>query len=593
MNIPVFRFRNRFPIFIAIVSFIYFGWQLVGLRFENHDDIYFHLYANIYGGDYFAFAKKVAYEQARIQAFINMPLTLWVNSFQRSYFFDVINIGFFAALYISLIYYLAALVGRSNSLLMVAALLFVFPLHYYFSFPQGYAVVASYNFVLVLLSGGLLGAVLDKPSRMKLIGSLLLFVFSLFGPEYNLLLHPILIFLVYVTKQSAQRLPIDGRRKLGAYYFAGWLLTILVYLVFSKISRAAGGDSYGRVAFSFSVEQWAKTFFILQEKAFLPFGLVKGVGVWIAEMADSSLPRAFTYQNIWTAFGSWEVALVSVCIFFIIFVAIFYHQTIAFRSASTIAIVFAAFAIIPMMTVASSSHYQQIVLNGWLRGHLATFYSNVGLWGLALIGSFLLLNSAGAKCRLVLTTMIACLFGVSSAVTLAYNNVTKRVILSNSQKWEAAELLASYISTEAPKYSLQTIYAPAFWATNGVSAIPGVDPTSSKNYWTLYTSAVLHKPILIANQIPAGGVVTLSALYSPTHIGVPVVLFEERNVGGVTRKALASSPVEGVFLEIATGSEVQRLRASDWKCKTFCEFDFSDGYRLASLSIAFKEENSK
>jgi hypothetical protein len=78
-------------LFFILVS-VYFSWQLVGLRYTNHDDIYFNLYASVFDGNYLGFAKSVANDQARLQAYINMPIVLWASHFARSNLYDAINI---------------------------------------------------------------------------------------------------------------------------------------------------------------------------------------------------------------------------------------------------------------------------------------------------------------------------------------------------------------------------------------------------------------------------------------------------------------------------------------------------------------------
>jgi hypothetical protein len=143
---------------ISIIALAYLSWQLIGLRFTNHDDIYFNLYSKVYLGNYFDFAENTALQQARLQAFINMPIVLWANSFQGSVWFDVINISAFAFLYASIIYFFSILIGKIDAFLLASMTIVTFPLHYYFTFPQGFPVMASWGLAFAFISAGMLGA---------------------------------------------------------------------------------------------------------------------------------------------------------------------------------------------------------------------------------------------------------------------------------------------------------------------------------------------------------------------------------------------------------------------------------------------------
>jgi len=153
----------KMPWILAILSLAYISWQLIGIKFQNHDDIYFHLYSHVFSGDYFSFTENTAFKQARVQAFLNMPLILWANGFQGSLFFDAINILVVACLFVSIIYFFSSLIDRESAILLGVFTAMVFPLHYYFTFPQGYPVMGSYGLIFAFLSAGMLASYLRNP----------------------------------------------------------------------------------------------------------------------------------------------------------------------------------------------------------------------------------------------------------------------------------------------------------------------------------------------------------------------------------------------------------------------------------------------
>lgn len=103
------------PLIVTTVAGVYPSWQLVGLRYTNHDDIYLNLYSWIFSGnplnfvihdDYLSFIGNVAYSLTRLHIYVGLPISLWVDKLTDSVLFDILNTGTFGALYISLIWLL-------------------------------------------------------------------------------------------------------------------------------------------------------------------------------------------------------------------------------------------------------------------------------------------------------------------------------------------------------------------------------------------------------------------------------------------------------------------------------------------------------
>ena len=145
---------------ISIIAIAYLSWQLLGLRFTNSDDILFHLYSKVLSGAYLSFSEGTALSQNRLQAYVNMPILLWADGFQNSIWFDVINLAALFFLYISIIYYFSQFLGRRDALILVPVIFITFPLHYYYTIPQGYPVMGVWGLAFAFISAGIFGSCL-------------------------------------------------------------------------------------------------------------------------------------------------------------------------------------------------------------------------------------------------------------------------------------------------------------------------------------------------------------------------------------------------------------------------------------------------
>lgn len=579
----------KMPWIIAIASLAYLSWQLIGIRFQNHDDIYFHLYSHVFSGDYFSFAKDAAFTQARVQAFLNMPLILWADKFQGSWIFDAINIINSICLFISIIYFLSALMDQKNSIILGSFTAIVFPLHYYFTFPQGYPVMGSYGLTFAFLSAGMLASHLRNPKNAKLIGSVILFTLSLWGPEYNFILHPaLLLFVFYLTEN---RKLFKGFISLSWPYALGWLASISIYLLFSVLSRDSGGDAYGRVTIAFDPSAWLKTFLVLQEKAFLPVGLIRGISI-IAEGVPGT-PPAFNYMSTWSTLGGWRSAIAVFFAFFLLFFLILNSQKLSQKSLLAASAVMSTIAVVPAIVVSASLHYQEIVLNGWIQGHLVTFYSHLGMSCLVFLGCVYAVNKTSSKVRLVSVFTGSVLLAFYGSLTFAYNNANRQIMIANSQKWDAMELLVSYTRTDRPDLTDTLFYAPGFWTTNGVSSIPGGSPFNNENYWTLYSKYVLGERIHfsnIANKLGENGV---RIEYLPTPEGSPIVVFAEIRKNIYTNFLLLSSrPTTGILLNKTNGLQLKEMTRGDWLCDKYCVMPIDRNIPISDFSVGFQPSNT-
>jgi hypothetical protein len=577
--------------FFAVAAFlagVYFAWQLIGLRYTNHDDIYFHLYSWVFSGDYLSFAKNVAYKQARLQAFINMPIILWVNNLSDSVLFDILNIGSFCVLYLSLIWVLCKIGSVRDSLAIATVTLFLFPLHYYFTFPQGYPVMALWGLAFALISAGLLVSHLKQPKLWKLLLSVFLFTSSLWGPEYNFVLHPTLLLIIFLTQG---KINFTYLRKTTWPYATGWAVSVAVYLSFSMISRESGADAYGRVSFGFDFIAWLKTFLILEQKSFLPSALWSGIRFTSATAQGSpEIPALLMFSNLWHGTHDWfSIAVVFVLTFFI-FMMIFYWQKLSIKSIRFYSIFFACLAIIPCLVVAGSTHYQIIVLKGYLQGHLVSFYSQLGLSGLVFL---LLAYICNANSRNYLKPSVvafsAIILASFATLTFIYNNVNRQVITANKQKWEAMYELTTFVQSDFQNLKGRVFYAPAFWSTSGVSSIPGDSPFNGVNYWSEYAEKVLNTPLKITNSDGDLSNEALIVKYFSTPVGIPVVILSENLSGKQQWRMIliASRPVAGTMLFQREGNRTRKVAIDQWKCEKQCVNTWNESASIQPLSMDF------
>jgi hypothetical protein len=570
----------------------YLGWQLCGLRYTTHDDIFFNLQSWIFSDSTLSFASHVAARQGRLQAYINMPIILGVDGLAGSGLYDVLNIGSILAVYVSLIYFLSTAGPARDAIALVTVALLLFPLHYYPSFPQGYPVMACWGFCLALLAGGLLGAYYRDPSQRTLAASLVLFVCSLWGPEYNFVLHPVLLAVPALNAQIERR-----RLFLSSMpYLLGWLLCLIPYLMYSAVSHAAGADAAGRVVPGLDFGAWIKAIAILEEKAFLPVSLVRGILFTAATgQGVPRIPSPLTFETLFRGIpdvGSFVVVFLAASALCGISL---YWQALSARVVARYALVFAGIALVPSAVLAASSHYQKIVLAGELQGHLVTHYAQLGMAGVLFLMLSTLCNRWPDWPRrgiAVFVSGLALAAGVS--VTFLYNNVNRQVMSANMQKWEAVHTLGDFVHLERPDLERRSFQAPAFWTYSGASAIPADALFSDGNYWTEYAKSVLKVPMAFRGAADEERPEAVFVTYFATPAGTPAVVFYERQADAenCTVSLVARRPVAGVLsYHFMDGSSVSHP-ADHWSCKDVCSMQWHPDHPIQSATIHFQPSES-
>ena len=576
---------------ISIVALAYVSWQLIGLRFTNHDDIYFHLYSWVFSGDYLGFTADVAAKQARLQAYIGMPTLLWATHLYDSYLYDVFNIGSFVIFYLSLTWFLAKIGTTKDALGIVAVTLFLFPLHYYFSFPQGYPVVVSMVIACGFISAGLLGSHLQKPSPWKFIISILLFIFSLWGSEYNFILHPALIILILFSRE---KFDIDLLKRTSWPYVTVWLISLLVYLYFSIGARENGGNESGRVSFGFDLVAWINTLSTLQIKAFLPSALWAGISSTSAIAQGSpEVSALITFSSIFH--GTHDSA--SIIIIFLVAFIIFWNalslQNNSTKSIVIYALFFCSFAFIPAAVLATSVHYQFIVGKGYLQGHLASFYTQLGFSALTFLMLSYACNRLSNKLtKLIVISLAAIILASFATTTFVYNNINRQLMTANKQKWEAVRDLAMFVHSDRPDLIGSLFYAPALWAASGVSSIPGDSTYTGENYWTEYSKSALNIPIKFTKSdidLPSDFV---EVAYFATPAGNPIAALLEKTSQNQKRRItlIASKAVTGTLYFQREGAQTRKISAEKWVCTKLCTTTWEELISFQPDSIYFEPD---
>lgn len=556
---------------IALIAGIYFVWQLIGLRYTNHDDIYFNLYSSVFSGNYLDFADFVAKEQARLQAYINIPIILWINRFNDSGWFDMLNIGSFGIFYLSLLWLLAKMGGLRNALAIGVMTLLFFPLHYYFTFPQGYPLMFSWALACAFISAGFLFSYLEKPVLWKYALSVFLFIGSLCGSEYNFVLHPLLLVIVFwVQKERTLKF-----RQVMVPYILSWVIIVSTYLLFSIFARDQGADSIGRVSFGFNMISFLKTFLILQQKAFLPTALFQGIGLTSAVAQGSpDIPGVLTFSSLWTVVD-WKSMIVVFLLACVACSVALHSQKLSDTLSRRYIVLFLFITILPTWILSLSSLYQDIVIKGYIQGHLTTFYSQLGFAAFL----FLALAFGYNKC-LKGSLLKRGVFGLSIAIlasfstlTFVYNTVNRQVMNANGQKWMAMKTLTQYLIAK-PEQLKKNFYAADFWSWSGVSVIPedSLPGLNSQNYWSEYSRSAFNVAanIVKSNTNFVGDMAGVLVKYFSTPSGVPLLILNERMGEESWRiTAVASKSVRGV-IEYGRDNNGQKKQAKldQWICNT-------------------------
>lgn len=561
-------------------------WQLAGLRFTNHDDIYWHLASHAYP-DHWGYALKVAFNQARLQALVNLPIALWIEGLQESPWLDVLNLMSVLLLYAAVATFVSTLVGLREGLCVVAAAALLFPLHFYFTFPQGYPVMWTWGLACALIAATLLHSHLRSPAIWKIALSALLFLVSLWGSEYNFVLHPALLIIVFAAQGWPGWKIGYWTRKAWPYALA-WIGTIGAYLIFSMYARQGAADADGRVTMSLDPAAWAETFLRLEVKSWLPAGLIHGITlINDYPLGGVETPQVLKYTTLATAFADGTSTAIIFLLFLLAFIALLRLQDLRFESVRVraLAAALASLAVIPCAVLALSSHYQNIVNSGHIQGHMATFMAQLGLSGLAFVVLACLYNRVAPKRRLAVLLCAASLLALIGTFTIIYNNANRQLMMANVQKWQAMQQLATYIHAERKDLKKREVSVPSLWLRIGVSQMPPI--MANRNYWGEYTRILLKKKLTIVRGPPEPGAVFAKHFATPE--GTALVAMNDA-LGRTT--LLAARPVTGTFTYKQDGvPKTYVVNASHWKCARQCVAEVDIPREVMHLSLFFKAED--
>ena len=544
-------------------------------------------------GQYWSFAENVAFNQARLQAYINMPIALWAAYFQNSRVLDVLNLGTFGILCIAFTWSFRTLLGVREAMGLSAATMLLFPLHYYFTFPQGFPVMAAWPLAAALVAAGLFGSSIRRPRMWKSAASAVMFSCSLWGPEYNFILHPIVLFAVMLAaSETSADLKHHARRTWP--HAIGWIVSVAAYLVFSTMARSRGGNSDGRLSLGFDIVAWLRTFGALEVKAFLPLSLIDGVRLVTPGVhGGPQVPPILSFSTLWRGADDLLSIASIFCLAFLAFSFLLWNQPLRFKSVRIAVMLLTAIAVVPCAVIAGSFHYQRLVLGGLLQGHLAAFYTNLGLSGLMFVFCACLCNvSARRLTRTATVVLMSAVLAGATATTFVYNNANRQAMMANAQKWTAMDALAGFVYERRPDLQRKVLVAPDWWARTGVSAIPTWEPLGGESYWSAYSRHVLRKPlrILKAGEGPGEEV---SVRSFPTPEGSPVVVISEVIRGGGVREStlVANSPVAGK-LAFSYGRRASvDVRRDGWTCTLRCAQESEDPMPVEADAVRFEPED--
>lgn len=573
--------NKKDPFFLPLVAILIFAafyliWQLVGIRYANHDDIYFNLNTNTFFETPFLLAKYLAFHQARFQAFINVPIVLLVHQIYTSPWFDVLNIGTFGLAYAAMIWVLAKMGSKGNAFAIAAMTLIFYPLHYYYMFPHGFPVMFSWGFAFAFSSAALLASHLKSPKRWKLSLSVFLFTSSLIGEEYNFILHP--AFLVVVFWSQADQKWKEKLNEVVWPYLGGGTVIAAIYILFMTIAHNYVVKGYRPVSLEgFSFLKWLQTFYMLTQQSFLPLGLFHGIQLQTAaEQGSPEVPDLITYSTLWGSIQNDFSAYIIFLFMFFLCLGVLLLQKFSAKVIRDYSVFFLCIGIIPCLLVAVSPFYQMMVLGKRVSGHLISFYVQLGFSGVVFLFFVSLCNRASGRFRATVVLFSALVLSVLAMTNLIYNNLTRQAMMANKQKWDAMRELVTFVKSDRPDLAGKKFYAPTFWAISGVSYMPRLQGSS---YWREYSENILKFAINIHWQNENFLINSVQADYFSNPAGVPVVIVSERisenNHWGIMTyywrmTLIASKPVAGTLIYQSNRKIAKHLSSDQWACAASC-----------------------
>jgi hypothetical protein len=573
------------PLVTCILGGMYVGWQIFGLRYTNHDDIFLSLQAAMSSGDWMNAAARTAARTGRFQAFLTVPIILGAGSLVRSPLYDLLNISSLFAVYAGLVWLLSAIGSLRDSLATVSVALFLFPLHYYYTFPQGYPLVFCVGLILLFVSLILLQCYLKHSGRLLLFVSVILFSLSLLGEEYNFILHASLLgilLLVWIPKSHKLL-------RIALPYVAAWVLVAALELSYS-ISHRGTGITDVRTTLGFDLVAYAKTFLTLEQKALLATGLAGGINLHAAvTQGVPDVPTVLSFKSLAHRLTDWGSLIVVFLVASTMSWLALFSQRISRGTFIRFSLVCIAVAVLPVAVLSLSQLYQHIVPAGFIQGHPATFYTQLGASGFLFLLCAAGCNRFSRSTRHLVVSVCGALLGAYSALTFLYNDINRQVMSANQQKWAAFEQLAIFARADRPDLGARALFAPDFWTSSGVSDIPKRS-FRGKNYWTAYAATVLKSPLQILGPETRPPIDAVYVRYFSTPAGDPLlVIYEPATspwLGIVT--LVAPRPLTGeLSYRVAEATSATRSLVG-WKCQSYCTMRWEEDRALRPETIRVK-----
>lgn len=528
------------------------AWLVWGLRYTTHDDLALSLVALNPEIGWLAFADVVARLQARVQAYLSIPVWLlgtWLAEFGWA---DLVFSGQIVLILALSVILVRGMAGIRAALLLALLLGHGFALHAFFTAPPGFQLfglswAGCFLVTLLLVRRAARGA------RGVPLAAGVVWLLVMNGPEYNVVTYlPALVvaILLWVPAWPARAryigffIALSGLYLLGAFAF--------------RFLAGSTGNEDGRVALSLSAAWWP-TFLTLLGNALLPSAMLSGLRLDLAPVGGMpALPSRL--DAVWLgralladpwhlgAFGLYAAAIAFAL----------GGNPITRRLRLGLAVAALGIMLAPPAVLALSALYQHTVLQGHLQGHLAT--ANIQAGAALLLVALLAGHSWRPWARVALALPVAAL----CTATLVYNLAMRDALSANRQRWDAFALLAA----TAPE---RPVFAPDFWTTTGVSEAPQPLMPQSGQYWNDRARDVHRTRMTLRDRDAVAAPDDIRAGYAVSPRGHPALWIE---AGGAFRLV---TRVPGPWSARGASGTIS-IEADAFTCGSLCETALPDGF---------------
>lgn len=541
---------------IAALAVLGCFWFVSGLRFTNHDDIYFEIVSLNTDLSWWQFADFVAQSHGRFVAYLNMPLVLagtWIGAQPGGEWLVGAHVALIGLLIAVLLHRLA---GPAFATFATFNIFAGFAFHYFFTAPPGYPLMGLMGATLFLLAAISLERAIRARKALPVL-ALLLSTASVLGHEYNIVIFTLpLLALIWLREPDARR-----RRWMTLAFGVCWLAFVVIFFAFRALTSV---DEQGeRTALSFQPGAALVTFCLLLGRAFLPSGLVLGIDMRQAPVPGMpALPSLLDWRWLMETLRADPVGyLVALATFAAAFVLLLPRSRLGRGTWVPLAGVAILLMVVPAGILSLSPTYQRIVRAGYVQGHNASAFAQVGiLLLLAVLASEVGSRLSGAG-RLLLSLPLAAL----AVATLSYNLATRDAMSANRQKWSAFTLLAEALPNAQ-------VWAPDFFQVSMVSAIPAT-VFETPPYWSAFARYALGRHTSLSSPEAARSEGMAAASYSVSPDGHPFVILHEPERSVV----LARAPAAFVVIRPSGRHE---FAAEGWLCDGICRRELADGERV-------------